>query len=76
MPALYFFDVVAPDRTHYDFHGHSLDQPQEALHVAETIAFDMEVRDQDNSGTRVEARDVHGTRLCSVEVRHADLIVW
>jgi hypothetical protein len=70
----YFFDIVTSASVDHDFHGRSLAKPEDALYLAELIALDLECSDKVWIATEVVARDVKGTRLYSVSVRHPDLI--
>ena len=70
----YFFDIVTETSVEHDFHGRSLARPEDARELAEIIALDLECTDKTWVATQVEVRDVKGACLCSVSVRHPDLI--
>jgi len=70
----YFFDIVTGACVQHDFHGRSLPKPGDALDLAEMIALDLECSDKVWIATEVVVRNVGGTRLYSVSVRHPDLI--
>jgi hypothetical protein len=70
----YFFDIVTSSCVQHDFHGRTLPKSDDALELAEMIALDLECSDKVWIATEVEVRNVAGTRLYSVSVRHPDLI--
>lgn len=72
----YFFDIVTARGTQLDFHGHTLAQPDDALHLAEVMALDIETGDHEWEDTKVVVSDVAGGCLYSVGVRHPDIIMW
>jgi hypothetical protein len=72
----YFFDIVTSSSVRHDFHGRRLAKPEDAHHLAEMIALDIECcnGDRDWVATEVVVRDVRGAILHSVSVRHPELI--
>ena len=72
----YFFDIVTSKSVEHDFHGRRLAKPEDARDLAEMIALDMEccVGNSDWIATEVVVRDLLGTSLYSVSVRHPELI--
>jgi hypothetical protein len=72
----YFFDIVTSDSVQHDFHGRRLAKPEDAHHLAEMIALDVECcnGDKDWIATEVVVRDMRGAKLYSVSVRPPDLV--
>jgi hypothetical protein len=72
----YFFDIVTSGSVRHDFHGRRLAKPEDAHHLAEMIALDIECCNGDREwvATEVVVRDVRGATLYSVSVRHPELI--
>jgi hypothetical protein len=73
----YFFDVVTDSGVQHDFQGRKLERLDDAREWARVIALDLECSDDDRSwgATEIEVRDVDGTCLYSVSVRHIEIMV-
>jgi hypothetical protein len=71
----YFFDLVSQNRTQHDFRGQECPSIEDAFHMAELIAFDLELDCHGEwHGWSVRVRNSDGTQLLSVPVRSADVI--
>ncbi len=69
----YFFDVVGPTRSEYDFRGRELPSLDGAYHVAEMLALDLEVLHEETSaGCAISVRDADGKLFFSVPVRQPE----
>lgn len=66
----FFFDVVARQSRRYDFHGRVLASGAEALQVAEMVALDCAVcEDEDWRDYEIQVRDEGGNCLISLPIR-------
>ena len=62
----YFFDLTGQNYCE----GRILEHPREALSLAELLALDLEVKDEEQSyGRAITVRDCWGKQICSVPVR-------
>jgi hypothetical protein len=70
----YFFDLVSRDRCEYDYSGRALDGPEQAIELANLIALDLEVgEDEKWSGWVVQVRNSQGQEIFSLPVQNPDL---
>lgn len=66
----YFFDLVGAERSKYDYTGRELPSPENAYQLAELIAVDLAVEDQDPwYGWTVKVRNVQGREMFCVAVK-------
>jgi hypothetical protein len=66
----YFFDIVGHQRSELDYVGHVLQTADEAYDTAESMAFDLAVRQADEIiGLEVTVSDADGCKLFSVPVK-------
>lgn len=66
----YFFDLVGEGRSEYDYRGRDLPSPQSAYHLAELIAVDLVVEEQELwCGWTVKVRNVQGREMFCVPVQ-------
>ena len=66
----YFFDLVGAERSNYDYTGRELPSPENAYQLAELIAVDLAVEDQEPTyGWTVKVRNVQGHEVFCVAVK-------
>jgi hypothetical protein len=71
----YFFDLVNPQRSEYDFRGGEFPTPDSALQLAELIALDLAIEPESKwSGWTVEVRNPFGQPLFSIPVPGPNLV--
>jgi hypothetical protein len=65
----YFFDLVSPQRTEFDFRGCEFLNPETAFRQAELLALDLSVATESTwSGWAIEVRSTLGRQLLAVPV--------
>jgi hypothetical protein len=65
----YFFDVVGQPRRAYDYRGRDLPTPEKACQLAELIALDCSIEEDDGwTGCTVYVRSAEGHELFSIPV--------
>ena len=65
----YFFDLVNPQRSEYDFRGGEFPTPDRAFQLAELIALDLAIEPESKwSGWSIEVCNALGQSLFSVPV--------
>jgi hypothetical protein len=70
MMCRYFFDLVGVERSEYDYSGRVLPSPENAHQLAELIAVDLAVDEQEPwHGWTVKVRNVQGHEMFCVPVR-------
>ncbi len=70
----YFFDVVGQQRCAYDYRGRDFPTPENAYQLAELIALDCSVREQDEwVGCTINVRSPEGHELFSIPVQSSYL---
>jgi len=70
----YFFDLVNPQSSNYDFRGGEFPSPERAFQLAELIALDLGIEaDRKWSGWTIKVRNIHGQQLFSAPVPELDL---
>lgn len=66
----YFFDLVGEERSEYDYSGRNLPSPENAYQLAELIAVDLAVEEQEVwYGWTVKVRNVQGLEMFCVPVQ-------
>jgi hypothetical protein len=66
----YFFDLVGEERSEYDYRGRDLPSPESAYDLAELIAVDLAVEEQEPwCGWAVKVRNTQGREVFSVPVQ-------
>ena len=66
----YFFDLTGAGRSEYDYTGRELPSPESAYRLAELIAVDLAVDDQEPwYGWTVNVRNVQGREIFCVAVK-------
>lgn len=66
----YFFDVVGQQHSEYDYRGQVFPTREKAYQLAELIALDIAVKDEDRSaGFTINVRKADGCDLFSVPVQ-------
>jgi hypothetical protein len=68
----YFFDVVRPERSEFDYVGRMLPTMEEAYEAAEMMAFDVAVKRADEMiGSDVKVSTADGHKLFSIPVQES-----
>ena len=71
----YFFDLVNPQRSEYDFRGCEFPSLERAYQLAELIALDLGIEAESKwSGWNIEVRNIHGQQLFSMPVPEPDRV--
>jgi len=66
----YFFDLVGEGRSEYDYSGRHLPSPEKAYQLAELIALDLAVEEQERwYGWTVKVRNDLGCEMFCVAVQ-------
>jgi hypothetical protein len=70
----YFFDVIGNEGPALDYEGRLMNTVDEAYNVAELMALDLSVKQEDAAiGSNVVVRNVHGQTLLSIPITQAYL---
>jgi uncharacterized protein DUF6894 len=70
----YFFDFVGQKRCAYDYNGRDLPTPENAYDLAELIALDLGIEEDDEwTGWSVNVRNAEGREFFSVPVQSSYL---
>jgi hypothetical protein len=65
----YFFDRVGLSCSEYDFRGRDFAEPQKAYQLAQLLALDLGVKDQEEFlGGSINVRNAAGHKLFSVQI--------
>ena len=65
----YFFDLVSPNRSEFDFRAGQFPSLEHALQLAQLIAFDLSIEAEGKlSGWTIEVRNTQGRQLGSMPV--------
>jgi hypothetical protein len=70
----YFFDLVGPQRSEYDYEGRNFSDPSEMFRMAELIAVNLEFEGQ-WSGWSLDVRDAQGRQVFTIPIRASELSV-
>lgn len=66
----YFFDVVGPDRSEYDYSGRDMPTPEKACGLAELIALDLALEPEEPwYGWTINVRSAEGHEFFSIPVQ-------
>lgn len=66
----YFFDLVGKERSEYDYSGRELPTPESAHQLAELIAVDLALEEQEPwYGWSVKVRNTEGSEMFCVLVQ-------
>jgi hypothetical protein len=72
----FFFDIVARHSRNYDFHGKYLTNSSEAQQMAEILALDLGISEEETwLGAEVQVRDERGAHILSLPVASSNAAI-
>jgi hypothetical protein len=72
----YFFDIVGPGKSEYDYSGKTFSTLEKAYELAELMAFDLAAASDEWSGWRISVSSADGHRFFSIPVEQSCLGAW